>query len=74
MSVLFRNMGRKLGLICMMLALSLVLAVPAFAQTADLGSAASGAATTGVGYAVAAAAIIIVFTAGYKLIKKVVGG
>jgi hypothetical protein len=50
------------------------MAAPAFAQAADLGSASSSAATTGVGYAVAAAALIIVFTAGYKLIKKVIGG
>lgn len=57
---------------CMMAVMSLVLAVPAFAQ--DLGTAASGAATTGVGYAVAAAALIIVFTAGYKMLKKVIGG
>jgi len=53
------------------LALSLVMAVPAFAQ--GLGAEAQTAATSGVGDAVLVAGIIIAFAVGYKLVRKVTG-
>ncbi len=60
----------RLFVVLNVVALSLVLAVPAFA---DLGTQAASAATGGVTDAVVVAGIIVAFAVGYRLIRKVTG-